>query len=540
MANGKNDAPKDLQDTENEGTQSSRPIGTLFGLAFYLILGLFLYFNITAVRSFVNRNVWPFAISGGIILLLSIIALQRSEESTGFKKRQISLTIFIAFPILAALIAVLLLAPEYYQIPVLRSVFLIIVCLLPAVMYYLFIFSRKSSLLQEYFSNLSRLGLFDCQFRCVDDSLDRKYESELDRRVRVLSYIQKFEAVYGSIPSELTDEILDVTNPDNNDPKNPTFSRYSTGEALRGILTTETTLPVMLATLIIGLGWLLTLPPWEIVNPNAHATITEKLGAVLQPGQVTIHFAFLGAYFFSVQMLFRRYIRKDLRANAYMAVSLRVILAVIGTWIVMKGASYLNFAGFDTGPNSNVMLVTAFVIGAFPPIAWQVIQTVLRTVTGARFFVPSLRTEMPVSELDGLTVWHEARLEEEDIENVPNMATADLVELMLHTRVPPERIIDWVDQAILYKQLGLGKKTDKRDKDHSDQKTKRQLLEEHGIRTASALIVAYKKSRDRCESDKFESIMPNGGYSYIRSLVDAISTNPNLALVMRWRCLPVS
>jgi hypothetical protein len=49
-----------------------------------------------------------------------------------------------------------------------------------------------------------------------------------------------------------------------------------------------------------------------------------------------------------------------------------------------------------------------------------------------------MMSRLPLSDLDGLTVWHEARLEEEDIENIPNMANADLVELLLNTRLSPE------------------------------------------------------------------------------------------------------
>jgi hypothetical protein len=73
-----------------------------------------------------------------------------------------------------------------------------------------------------------------------------------------------------------------------------------------------------------------------------------------------------------------------------------------------------------------------------------------RVVTG----LPSLTTQLALSDLDGLTVWHEARLQEEAIETIPNMVMADVVDLMLYTRLPPDRIIDWVDQAILYTHLG--------------------------------------------------------------------------------------
>ena len=76
---------------------------------------------------------------------------------------------------------------------------------------------------------------------------------------------------------------------------------------------------------------------------------------------------------------------------------------------------------------------------------------------------------MPVSDLDGLTVWHEARLEEEDIENIPNMATTEIVDLMLSTRFPPDRIIDWVDQAIFFTHLG----PDEEEKNKDGEKNRR-------------------------------------------------------------------
>jgi len=156
---------------------------------------------------------------------------------------------------------------------------------------------------------------------------------------------------------------------------------------------------------------------------------------------------------------------------------------------------------------------------------------------------------MPVNELDGLTVWHEARLEEEDIENVPNMATADIVELMLHTRIPRERIIDWVDQALLYTVLGP-EKADKSEKekrgdgeDEGGQVSKssyRAKLRRHGIRTATDLIVAYEKSKEQNELESFEKILPTEGRHCIQSIVDVLSTYPNVKVIMRWRFLKSS
>ncbi len=106
----------------------------------------------------------------------------------------------------------------------------------------------------------------------------------------------------------------------------------------------------------------------------------------------------------------------------------------------------------------STLLLIGFVIGVFPRIAWQFVQgafkALMRMLRLSDKILPSMESELPVSDLDGLTVWHEARLEEEDIENIPNMATTEIVDLMLRTRFPPDRIIDWVDQAILLTHLG--------------------------------------------------------------------------------------
>jgi hypothetical protein len=282
---------------------------------------------------------------------------------------------------------------------------------------------------------------------------------------------------------------------------------------------------VVVATLLIGLGWLLVLPPWPMDG------ITRN--AVLKPTGDVALFAFLGAYFYALQMLYRRFIRRDLRANAYVSISERIILAVVGVWAVLQVFAGIPGSFFVSSDVHASLFVVGFVVGAFPPIAWQILQAVFRRVVKAEVLVPSLNSLMPLRELDGLTVWHEARLEEEDVENVQNMSTADLVDLMLHTRYPPDRIIDWVDQALLYTQLGR-QNTPSKDGDHNPIKQ----LQNHGIRTASSLIVAYRESkqRGREEGCKFECILGEQGQSLPRlpSIIDALSTNPNLELVQRW------
>jgi hypothetical protein len=254
--------------------------------------------------------------------------------------------------------------------------------------------------------------------------------------------------------------------------------------------------------------------------------------AAITPIETPVYFGFIGAYFFSLQMLFRRYVRRDLRASAYVNVSLRIILAVIGTWIIVAAAKTLRSSTTNTQ-----LLVVGFAVGVFPRVAWQAVRAAANKVLGKWLKLPSFETQLPISDLDGLTVWHEARLEEEDIENVPNMANADLVDLMLNTRFPPDRIVDWMDQAILYTHLGP--ETQKGGNGAERVEARRRSLRSHGIYTASALIRAHRSSRERNEKAEFEKILGADGDRPVSWIIDAICTNPNMKLILRWRGLEV-
>lgn len=213
--------------------------------------------------------------------------------------------------------------------------------------------------------------------------------------------------------------------------------------------------------------------------------------------------------------------------DGYVSVTMRIILAVVGTWVVAIMAHQKLL-----GIRDDTLLIVGFVIGVFPSLAWQFLQAALKKGTFAGTFIPSLKSQLPISDLDGLTVWHEARLEEEDVENIPNMATVDLVDLMLQTRFPPDRIIDWVDQAILYTHIGRGETKD-------GDIPARLRLREHGVRTATSLVETYRKALKTGDVDAFERILTatNGGRSPIRGLADAVETNPNFRIIWIWRGL---
>jgi hypothetical protein len=410
--------------------------------------------------------------------------------------------IFVVIPLLLFAIGALISLPgPRVRLLAFRSFLVLTLCLLPATMWYLFIVTRKASLLNDFVTNLNRLGLLTAQeFEGRDESA---------RRRRIYAYLQKFEATYGPLSSTVKANILSGTF----NPNTPEESSTKLSNKPFDVISTTTTVPVVLATVLMGLGWLVTLPP-------SHES-SDPLEIVGQP----LTYAFLGAYFFSLQMLFRRYVRKDLRGSAYVMVAMRIMLAVIGTKAAVTGLEVIN-----PGMSPTSLLVVGFTIGVFPKVTWQIIQTAVRQVTG--FAIPSLRTESPVTDLDGLTVWHEARFEEEDIENVANMASADIVELLLNTRMPPNRIIDWVDEAVLYTYLGQGDfgRPGKRARDDD----RRIRLRGLGIRTATSFI-----ELPLTDPTSVEALRPAdlAEVSSLAVLQEAVKTDANLLLVRRWRGL---
>jgi hypothetical protein len=492
--------------TGGQDTSGSSPNGDddssisgIWVLLFWTGIGAFIALSNQTSRIFIFRWWWaillPTAVVG-TVLAIPPIRKRLEHQKASFRA---GLFIFGVIPLLLALIGSVTVLPQRYQLIALRSVILVTVCLLPAVMWFLFIAARKASLLNGFLANLYRLGLLSPAPR----SSSASPAADPSHDQRLMSYLQKFESVYGRLSPSVRDSVLKKG-----------ISPYKASD-VTSLIGQSTTVPVMLSTILIALGWLVTLPPAQVPH-----TITDasSWAHAIEPTATPVTLAFLGAYFFSLQMLFRRYVRNDLGGSAYVAVSMRIVLAVIGTWVVMVASLQLGLA------TEGQLLVIGFVIGVFPQVAWQIIQTAFRKTTS---FVrlKSMESDLPLSDLDGLTVWHESRLEEEDIENIPNMATTDLVELFINTRFPPERIIDWVDQAILYTQLG------------AENKGFRDVLRLQGIRTATSFLevsAAIKKQQEQSAADDTTSA---NAMEFASSLAAALSTNSNLALVQRWRTM---
>lgn len=500
----------------------------------WVVIGAIVAWNTDSGEAFLRaHSAIAIAVIVLIFLVLSVPAIKARLKVLTLEART-GLIVFAVLPVIVLLVIGIVLLPEPHRVVAMRGVFLAVVVLLPATMYYLFIVTRKDSLLNEYIAILDRLGLTrpsKLKLHCEADSRE-SYTTLLGPRLRIETYLQRFEAAYGPIGAELRDEFI-ATLLRGFDPNQPTTDtmRLSrrTAVGFTEVFNLATAVPVIVATMLIALGWLVVLPPVPTISISS---ASDAWRTSLIPIVGPVGFAFLGAYFFALQALFRRYVRRDLRASAYVSISIRIVLAFIGTWVVGECVSVLSTFSASTSPMTiNTLSVLGFVLGVFPQVAWQFVRKVMTKITLAEVALPSLSSELPLSDLDGLTVWHESRFEEEDIENIANMATVDLSDLMLNTRIARSRIVDWVDQAMLYVQIGP-------DRGDSKQPSTRDRLRALGIRTATSLLVAYDQSLERGDDEAFEELLDCDSTDQgrrARTLLDALVTSSNLESVLNWK-----
>ena len=284
----------------------------------------------------------------------------------------------------------------------------------PAYIFVRFLGERIPSIWNEYVLRLYRLGLDRPENLPRPPLASPYYESWRAAGGKVGSqkniYREKFDAIYG-----------------------PSASASGVDRLHR--VRVETLVPVFLLTTLLAACWTALLWDVRILDLNADDRLFWKCLA----------FGFLGAYIFGLQTLVRRDFQNDLRASTYANLVLRI---VIGLLLVAGGQVLLEHLGADAPTQA----LASFAFG----FLWLslVHATQRLTVLLLRLAVPSVRPTYPLTALDGMSVWYEARLQEEGVEDMQNLVTANLVDLLLRTRIPTGRLIDWMDQSLLLLHAG--------------------------------------------------------------------------------------
>lgn len=433
--------------------------------------------------------------------------------------------------------------PQTWGVGALKLFALWCLSFLPGWLYVRFIGMRAKALWNEYVLNLHRLG-WDLPENLPEpppasefhDRWKQKHNPQLaDDNI----YQQKFEAYYGrDVPRAA------MKNRQSTVPGEKQADDGGRDEEYR--VSGESLFPVFLATAVLAVGWSAALWDTRFVSAPHGAWDVLKYG-------------FIGAYAFVTGMLIRRFYQSDLRPSAYASAVLRIILVLLIVAVLHQ------VIGSTSAMASHAELAVAFVIGFFPLVGIQFLQRA--SSKALHLVVPPITSEYPLDQLDGLNLWYEARLTEEGVEDMQNLTTMNLVDVILHTRVPVGRLIDWTDQAFLLIHLDktdrtklnklrdeLQREPGKRRQEQHDAATyadpfgdsgtaARLNLRRAGIRTATDLLKAFsKEAQQPCGPTPERIFVPPPKdqqlplpESQLRLLVTVLGSEPGLVPIWNWQ-----
>jgi tetratricopeptide (TPR) repeat protein len=283
---------------------------------------------------------------------------------------------------------------------------------------------------------------------------------------------------------------------------------YGSEDEGRGRLARGTRWPVLVCAFVITIGWLAAFTP---VGEIESALIQKPLF----PVRSALTFGFLGAYFFGLQLIARRYARGDLKPKAYSYITIRILLVVVLSWVLETFSS-----------DSKIVLLVAFMIGIVPDEFFTFVKETFRGKAVAKM-TPDAEKH-PLTRLEGIDLYDRARLEQEGIVNVESFAHHDLINLVLETQIPVPRLVDWMDQAILYLHII--------EKEGADgQQPAREKLREYGIRTATDLLSCWNAADVRKELTEFKQLLGNSKPYRLEVIRDALRDDEWLERVKDWR-----
>lgn len=246
--------------------------------------------------------------------------------------------------------------------------------------------------------------------------------------------------------------------------------------------------------------------------------------------------AFLGAYFFAVYLALRGYFQGDLRPKVYNQISARLVTVVVlaylidvmfdpsafGEKIVWSVAFLAGVVPF-TVLQSFGLLISSRLVG--PPSPNEIDEGIPGKEKGwfAQAFAKAFETPRALTQIDGIDIYESARLESEGVTDIPSLAKSDLASMMVNTRLPVERLVDWSDQAMLLLLVKQGSNDE-----HVIQKLR--LL---GIRTATSLAGVALDPLQAGRRDEAARII--GGESLLQGLAFEIEKEPSIRCIQNWR-----
>ncbi|MFN0019432.1 MAG: hypothetical protein ACKVP0_14295 [Pirellulaceae bacterium] len=182
-------------------------------------------------------------------------------------------------------------------------------------------------------------------------------------------------------------------------------------------------------------------------------------GSLLDPNtQHGMQLGFLGAYVYCLNLVYRRYTTRDLQPHVYLSCAMGLLIGMVVNYAAFQViTSIASTSSSDaekfSGVGAGGAAILAFSLGYFPNLAIRWFGRISRSSVHER----QRRSDaLPLSLIDGISELHESRLQDEGIDNVQNLASADIHDLVEKTPYSAQEIVEWVDQALLYLYVDPG------------------------------------------------------------------------------------
>ncbi len=168
-----------------------------------------------------------------------------------------------------------------------------------------------------------------------------------------------------------------------------------------------------------------------------------------------ITWCFLGAYFYILTVLVRRWMRSDLSPGLIWKLNVRLMIAVILGFVMelLWGQGEVDAADpLLVTTSQTALAAVAFFVGIVPGDLFRWLQVKLGALLGKLTNVAD--SDALEKQIDGINFWQMDRLNEEGIESVEDLAMVDIPRLLSGTRFDAPHVMYWIDQALLVHSVG--------------------------------------------------------------------------------------
>jgi hypothetical protein len=238
---------------------------------------------------------------------------------------------------------------------------------------------------------------------------------------------------------------------------------------LRQFYNREYVIALVLFTIVSAVGWYYVFFSGSAVglrefigSSNASAVaFNQYLANNLTP----VTAAFIGAWLYSVLYLLRNWTLDDLNPRSFFYAATRLIVGMlVGLVLANLLPMPVDTPATDKFGWANLL---AFIIGIFPYTAlavvlqecFKLLPGIARMGFGSRLDATTAGTtdrlriawmsRHRLDELDDVTAWDEARLEQEGIDSIHALALTSPERLVINTPYEGPLVVDWLDQALL-------------------------------------------------------------------------------------------